>query len=243
MSVRLGFGVGVGRRRGVAYSPASETGLKLWIDGSTGLTGGVPTDLGPGGVVLSQATAGKRPTIGVADAGFNSRDVFVFDGVDDYLDVALDLTGLASFTAIAALKVAGGFAGIGGIFQDTTPFSNTLLVWNVPPVVVGQSTNGSDLRGVAMDPTARASVYSSTHVAASAAAYALRVDGTDQTVLDYGGAMTNTALGNGCRIGDFFGGGFCLPMKLGALLVFAPAISGAALARVEAYLKARFATP
>lgn len=88
----LGLGLNLVKTRPplvAGFSPPDIAGLKYWIDASqiTGLANNDPvaswTDLASG-IVVSQATASKRPLYKTAQ--INSLPAVQFDGVDDYLE-------------------------------------------------------------------------------------------------------------------------------------------------------------
>lgn len=98
----------LGRPPGSSFTPASITGLKLWLaaDRITGLVDGDPvgtwSDLSGQGNHLTQATGSKKPTYKVGIQ--NGLPVARFDGVDDVLK-ATSFTLTQPHTVFAVLKI------------------------------------------------------------------------------------------------------------------------------------------
>lgn len=134
--MQIGLGLGIGSPRAPAYlgglfgpgdvgmliDPAALGSLSQDDAGSVPVTAagqpvGLVRDMSGGAVVLSQATASKRPTLQIDGAG---RPYLQFDGVDDILATTAFAWGSDAVTMCAAVTnegdpiVAGVYVAFGG---------------------------------------------------------------------------------------------------------------------------------
>jgi hypothetical protein len=179
----------------------------------------------------SQATAGKRP-LWIAN-GQNGLPVLRFDGVDDYLKAAgFTLTQPETVFIVYKSITLGGSGTHDTIFDGNATIGGAFLS-DVRPVTQINAGTSVPVATAAAD-----GIFAVLVVQFSGASSFWRLDGTQVATGDAGAndmnGFTLAALGNNSRTTN---------IDVGEVIVYPTALALADLQAVEAYLKARWATP
>lgn len=242
---------GGGRHGRRALLPRDVPGCLLWLRADLGVTigTGVATwaDQSGNGHNATQATGSKQPIRNATDADFAGLPSLHGDGVDDYMDVALDLTGVASVTVLMAVRATAPAPtdqrGVFCVFTSDAAAISTAVVTIAAVQRLGQITYNSDVRGTEVDISTGAHIISATHISGNGLGFSLKVDGVAQALSNIGGnAPANHPFGTTCRLWDLFGGIACAPLKIAEVVVYGPTAAATAITRAETYLRARYGT-
>lgn len=222
--------------------------LRQLSTGSTAVTNGDPvgyvTDLSGNGKHLIQATSGKRPAY-VESAGISYLD---FDGIDDQLSVALDLSADNKATIVVAWRTvdSGSVKVPLDLGYGLSPADGTFCVYTQPS---GADEMHFRLRGTGASAigirTVSPSDRNNRHVdtfgidlsqAVEANKVTCRRDGVSGGVYSTSGALgiANLATGKTLKLCENFGTGFSLA-EFSALLIISRVLSSEELANAEAW--------
>lgn len=229
---------------GAAFTPASISGLKLWLDASqiTGLNDGDALgtwpDLSGNGNDVIQGAASKRP---LYKAGIlNGKPVVRYDGVDDALANAgfTDLAGAPS-ASLFTVKVQPASVGVLVALYSGCGFGT----FNIANTKYWRVDNSCDVTGT---PNWTAWHYESLIFDGSQAGDSNRAKfrhNASPVTVSYGGAVpANLQLGNGVFVGALDDlGGLSWNGDIAEVLLYSTPISGANLTAVESYLAAKYA--
>lgn len=241
----LGLGANLMLKNGggaAAFSPASISGLQLWLDASqiTGLNDGdaVATwsDLSGNANNATQGTASARPTYQTGE--INGQPVVQFDGVDDYLSIPSINANTSGTVFIVGKKVTAGgdFWGLQNFTSATGP--SVPFYYNGDGNLYLQRGGAGNYVGRSGQNTALQSPF----------LYSGKIDGAslEQRLNRAGLSVTISATVACSNDFDAIGGrqnGFWGNQMIAEALFYDTALAAADIAKVETYLSAKWATP
>jgi len=219
-----------------AFSPASIPGLKLWLDASQivglndGDSVGTWSDTSGNANDATQATVSAKPTYKTSIQ--NGLPVVRFDGVDDVMTVAAVSAQPMTFFLVGKTSSTGRyfFDGVSG-----------------NRFVLGDGLNGPPNN---MGIFAGSAIESSFTISGSSFNLWTGVaNGVSSSLLKNGAAFASGDVGSqglsgGMTLGNRYSDpGYCLNGDLAELIIYNTSLSIANRQLVEAYLRAKWATP
>ena len=220
----------------VAFSPASLSGLVLWLDASaiTGLVDSDPvgtwSDLSGNGNDATQATESKKPTYKTNIQ--NGKQVVRFDGVDDFLKTVTFSALAQPLTILLACKYTDNDAGqyifsgntdVECVFKANDPTVDKIGMRWPTDQAVGDTLSGTVLRQYTAVFNGGSSYY--------------RYNGGNQSANVAIGAGTAAAF----TIGAAQAGAVSLNGDIAEVIVYSSTLSGSDLSLVESYLNSKWA--
>jgi hypothetical protein len=248
----VGLGLGLDLCRGHSFSPLQLPNLAGWWDASNNSSlvaygTGLPpvnndsvtawNDLSGNGRNASQATASKMPLYRTGIQ--NGLPAVLLDGADDFLSLALTV-GAASLTVFSVLQSTPGAAarsplgasGSGAGFRVNTDRTVRLVKQSVATVFTTSGTIASGAMGV----LTLAYQDNTTNGVANWNGAALGFATGPTATTNFSGS-TNGIGATGAGTVEWFKDYLC------ELIVFTRYLTSPEIARVEAYLKAKWGTP
>lgn len=211
-------------------------GYAAWWDASdtTTITGGAAVsqwnDKSVGGFNLTQAVAGLKPSSGTRT--LNGLNVVDFDGGDTVSRAAGDFAFTSTTTTCAVIVPDVLGAALHTIISGAGATVQALMIDTTDKPYI---TAGTPLLGGAVLVAATAVQLTGKLNGASSQVY---INGTGGGAGNAGGGTD----GGGITVGGF-AGAFALDGAIAEMVVYATALSDADRQAVEAYLKAKWATP
>jgi hypothetical protein len=226
-------------------SPTEISGCVLWLDGADNATitasGGLVsqwTDKSASGAVL-QASGSARPTL--SSTGFNGRQALVFNGTSTNMASASAYTatnGLSGMTRIAVCQNVSGNSVAARVFSGGSDmFINMNGSWRAA-VDSTSSTNFVSSTTFSSGSVLPAGVYADVFSSSAITQYGL---GSLATLTVSGTIPSTTGTGTPTlHVGSNIGANFFWNGPIAEVIYFNRALTRAELARVEAYLAAKW---
>jgi hypothetical protein len=221
-----------------SFDPTSIAGLQAWLKADAGTsttTDGVAVsqwnDQSGNGRNFTQATGSLQPLYKAAI--FNGLPVVRFDGVDDFMAVAAALeTSNTSFFIVTSFSKVTAFAAFFASSGTAANFRQNNLTGQIQITYNGGNTaTATDISG------ARHVIGVQLPLGASGE---IRVDGGAATA---GGANVAAQAGTALQLAANGSGGATMTGDVGEVLLYNSVLSAGNRQAVEAYLKAKWATP
>jgi hypothetical protein len=239
-----------------AFSPSDISGLSLWLDASDAATlfqdsaGTTPAaaDSDPVGRWADKSGAGrhhtqsadaKRPAL--RKAAQNARDALEFDGANDCFNAAVSFQALAAGTAFFVVKIdqdppatsaVSGLCNYGSDSNVHFPFDGDGVIYD---------NWGTTARKTTVNPATTLAQWNVYAAASAAGAWANWLNGAQ--LFTTGTNTVGWVAQPSCRLGANSAETFLLDGRIGEVVVYDSFLPAGNRQAVEAYLKAKWATP
>jgi len=225
--------------------PTEISGCVLWLDGADSATitssGGFVsqwTDKSASGAVL-QASGSARPTL--SSTGFNGRQALVFNGTSTHLASVSSYTatnGLSGLTRIAVCQNVSGNGVVARVYNGGSDmFVNMNGSWR-SAIDATSGTNFVSSTTFSSGSALPAGIYSDVFASSAFTQYGL---GTVAALTINGTIPSTTGTGTpALHVGSNTGANFWWNGPIAEVIYFNRALTRAELARVEAYLAAKW---